>query len=144
MGGNNKGPSTAAQKMGTSDNGTFELAVTGPRTLRFLLSPFPSFDQTAAGGDERRAWPPTSGGKSRSTGTQTQEGGKESSGPKTPSDTTFQSNRHKLAASSHKTQQGGRTDIDRRVFCFCLSTCCYIVFTIKRIQEGNAFSEQGS
>lgn len=76
MGGNIAGPSTAAQKMGTSDNGTFELALTGPRTLRFLLSLFPSFDQTAAGEDERRAWPPTSGGKSRSTGTQTQEGGK--------------------------------------------------------------------
>lgn len=94
--------------------------MTGPRTLRFLLSLLSSFDQTAAGEDERRAWPPTSGGKSRSTGAQTQEGGKESSGPKTPSDTTFQSNRHKLAASSHKTQQGSRTDIDRRVLCFCL------------------------
>lgn len=146
MGGNNAGPSTAARKMGTSDNGTSELYVLwqGHGHSGFCCPCSQALIKLLLEKMKGERGPPHLEGSAAQQAHRRRKEEKESSGPKTPSDTTFQSNRHKLAASSHKTQQGSRTDTDRRVLRFCLSTCCHIVFTIKRIREGNAFSEQGS
>lgn len=114
-----------------------------------MLSPSCSFDQTAAGGDERRVEACTSGGMS-STGAHartqklTHTGRRKRKLPTRDSnDTTFQSKSHKHAASWCKMRAGGQTDVDHQAQLFVLEFVIASIFTTQRMHQDEACSEQG-